>query len=87
MCEKDFFHESVHGFARFARSALCELQKSPRIRTNYSGPRRPCIRNPYSRSAREWVAYLPQGVTRMRWRSRRGMAWQGNQTEHLFRLP
>src|SRR5262245_53262993 len=27
-------------------------------------PRRPCIRNPYSRSARAWVAFLPQGVTR-----------------------
>jgi hypothetical protein len=36
-------------------------------------PRRPCIRNPYSCSAREWVAYLSQGVTRPV--GARGMAW------------
>jgi hypothetical protein len=32
------------------------------------------------------VAFLPQGVTQIRWRKRHGVAWHGmaNQTEHLF---
>src|SRR5438445_3540898 len=53
-------------------------------RTKLFRPRRPCIRSPYSHNAREWVAYLSQGVTQSVG-ALHGTAWRGkaNQTGHL----